>query len=561
MIVLSLSLSGVFVGIERAKAQGAGGASGPLTSKCLSGALSGLLSSFLQSPIDLSVSTNDRAFQFDQCMQAVIETAAKVALQNLRKRLLNQIVDQTVEWIRDENEPKYVSNFNLFAKEILETAGGNTIREIGLADLYPDDDLISGIKEGIKSRITPKRFYEEISYTLNTEVDDVEEFKQDFRKGGWGALQKAAMPNNNPYGVALMAGMYADQVEEQEIAKQEAAMSGQFRSDIVCTEWVLVVKSGGAAGGVGDAYVNPNTNKEEYLHTDPLPKSEAPVSSVSGTKYICREDSESSGEIVRTPASTISSIANKVVESGIDEIISANDLESYISAIADAAINRITKEGFLMFDSAVGYFGRGEGNNSQYITPEIQEGLEEYKGYRDGTTVGQEANLIVKDELTIRVNKLLGDSSSTMREADEFQLSINSLEVALFSTSSNRGLLECMKIRPQFSPPYSPPKLVGKTMTQLFLEMHDLVSNMRTDATSHKTGIRDSIYNPSLEARDRVLVISGSTLPQIINELKNNIKNLEDLFDEKLENFTNFKTDSDEIIDNVNRNRALCNQY
>jgi hypothetical protein len=545
-----------------------------LTTKCLSGALSGvmgdILGGFLPSVpgINQQVPTNDkraqsatRAFQFDECITAVTNAALKLALQNLKTKLLDQMVDQTIGWIRDEREPKYVTNFKSILDDVLASATSDALREINLAKLYPDENLAAGIEQAIKSRLNTKRFSESISF--DNDAVDTEEFKTDFRKGGFAGFQKASLPNNNPEGAAFFAGLYADSIIDQKIATENSITSNLARSVVECKRWVLVYTDASAPDGNGNFYLDAN-KKRKIIETEfSQPAHNPPKSSIAGTKYICQEDGTGSGQYIKTPSSIVEETAKTVVTQDVDYLIGADDIESYILRIADSAFNRLLKEGLDAFNRDT---PRGQNiaeRNEEYINEDLQKEVDDYIGLREGEKVRGEVNDEVRADLIARSRELIAIASSGLSGSNTALAQITSLAPMLNSTSSPEGLAVCMEYKPAFNPAFTSPDPqptwwpVGNRPT-LIAKLKALANLLR-----NLTNTQKQIFTEGLEdATDyltRSEAINANTPTRTISTLQNQIKDLSTDLTEKKTEANTHNANVQSIFTQTARERTNCN--
>lgn len=564
--LLTALLAGTFVFPKETKAAG--------IDKCLSGALSGVMGDILKGFIpsvpgvsqkvpvdDKGAQSATRGFQFDECMLAVKDEAIKIALQNLKKRLLDQMVDQTISWIRDDSEPKYVTNFKDFTESAIEDAAGNSLREIGLADLYPDENLSAGLKQAILSRSQKVRFSDLISSSFTDEEQGggIEEFKNDFRKGGFDMLQRASMPNNNPEDVALTTKYYAEMEEIEVVAERNAIVgAGGAISVIDCSRWVLVKMDPNAPNGAGDFYL-PYGQKTPRVISTPKPQKEAPPSNIPNTKFICQNDPTGAGQYITTPNTAVNAVSNKVATFDIDYILTMNDISEYIGGIADAMFNRILKEGFDAFQRGT---GRGEGNNQEYLEdPKIQEGINEYNTVEE--KIKGEANEEIKRDLVAKSQALINAASSSLAASNATLQVVTNLNPVLNATSSPEGLAVCMEYRLAFFPAFTSPDPqpswwpTGNRPT-VIQKLKALVNLLRNTTNPYKNSFTDA-FEDAESFLARANAINGNTSPNVIKKLQDDIKALEETLPPKRTESTTHDANTLNFFNQANRERNNCN--
>lgn len=568
-ILLFALLAGGFYFPQKVQAQ-----TGNLTTKCLSGAFSEIMEDILKNylpsfpmpgkkvPVNDEVAqTATRSFQFDECITAVTNAALKIALQNLKTKLLDQMVDQTIAWIRDENVPKYVTNFKLILDKAIAGATSDALREINLAKLYPDENLAAGIEQAIKSRINTKRFSESISETLTEDVD-VEEFKNDFSKGGFAGLQKASLPNNNPASAAFFAGLYADSLIQKKIEVEGALTSNLARSVVECKRWVLIYINRFLPDGNGNFYLDAN-GKRKIIETDiSQPVHNPPKSSLGGTKYICQEDVAGSGQYIKTPASIVEETTKKVVTQDVDYLIGADDIESYLLRIADASFNRLLKEGLDAFNRGTPRGKNIQERNEEYLSIEIKKEMSDYIGLREGEKVRGEVNNEIRTDLIARSRILITTASSGLSESNIALVRITSLNPMLNATSSPEGLAVCMEYKPAFNPAFTSPDPqptwwpTGNRPT-LIAKLKDLSRLLRNLTNPYK----QTFVEGKEDATDylaRAEAINAGTPTRIIANLQNEIRDLENSLPEKIDESGIHNTNVGSIFIQSARERTSC---
>ena len=118
----------------------------------------------------------------------------------IAKRIMDYIVDQTVQWIQGGGEPKFVTNWDSFMKDAGDIAFDSVIREIGAAGLCSPFGL------QVKLALLPvQKFSTQISCTLDNVVKNINIFYVDFSVGGWDGYLLSLEPQNNFYGAMLLA--------------------------------------------------------------------------------------------------------------------------------------------------------------------------------------------------------------------------------------------------------------------------------------------------------------------------------------------------------------------
>jgi len=234
------------------------------------------------------------------------EFSLKVLTEILKKRLLDEMVDDVIQWIQNGEEPRFVTDWNDFLDEAANIAVGDFAEELGLGF------LCQPFSAQLQIALFPeRRFSHAISCTLDDIVSNLDGFYDNFSDGGWLAYQTAWEPQNNIFGAFLMADEEKDrQINRAKFNSYSDAMaSNGFLSTYTC--------------------------KEKGDITNPA----------SGRDIDEDGDYGDYGCTVATPGSIVGDLAKDAVGVDFDYIVNADDLSEYLSAITNALINRLIREG------------------------------------------------------------------------------------------------------------------------------------------------------------------------------------------------------------------------
>jgi len=236
------------------------------------------------------------------------------------KRIIDYIVDETVEWIQGGGKPKFVTDWQGFLRQAGNIAFDQMIKDVGLAWLCQPFSL------QVKISLLPvPKFSKRIECTLDDVVKNIEDFYKDFEKGGWIAYQEAWQPQNNYYGQMLMIH---DETLTRMAQKTEAAANE-------------------ALAGKGFLSVKKCVLYDDYGTGGCL-------------KY----------EIV-TPGDTVGQVVARGMTSDIEW---AANIKSWTSALVNAVINRLTREGIgLLKGSAESYDYYQPPEYTDLVEQEIQQ--------------------------------------------------------------------------------------------------------------------------------------------------------------------------------------------
>lgn len=171
-----------------------------------------------------------------------LEDAAIGAAHTFATQYLDKTVDDLTGWIEGEKgKPRYIKNIGDYTGEAADAAGAsflNTLTETNLCKSLKSKVItqFSAKKEG--KPFSVEKFQGEAGCTLGEIEDNLEGFYDNFT-GGWDAWLKISEPQNNIYGITLMASNQQTAMAEE--ARKEAEQkyaSGQGWADTeMCTEW------------------------------------------------------------------------------------------------------------------------------------------------------------------------------------------------------------------------------------------------------------------------------------------------------------------------------------
>jgi hypothetical protein len=253
--------------------------------------------------------------QMDTWLQRALEYAWYV----LRKQLLNMLVNDIIGWIQGGGTPKVVTDWQGFLKKAANDAGGIFVDQyLGMGFLCQRFD--AKIKIALA---TVPTFDVNVRCTFSQIVANINTFLNDFSQGGWRAWISVSETPNNMYGAYLMAldQKIGIQSEAQQAAQNEAVASAGFLGDKVCREIYDPTNPGGAQIGTWTT----------------IP-----------TGYVCAQWE------VRTPGKIAAEAVTKAAGSEFDWLFASDEFEAYASAILDALISRVMKQGLTVVTSPGG---------------------------------------------------------------------------------------------------------------------------------------------------------------------------------------------------------------
>jgi len=276
--------------------------------------------------LDTAYAAINAAFDYWQQYRTYLLEAIKYAWNVLRKKLLDMLIDDIVKWIQGGGSPKLVTDWKGYLTDAANQAGGQFVDQyLGMGFLCKRFDM--RIRIALASVQT---FDQRAKCTISDIVGNVDDFFDNFNNGGWEAWLSITEPSNNIFGAYLLAMDETIGVasEAQKAAQNEAIASAGFLGDKVCRAIFCPEQS------------------EAGTQTGTWKQTEIP------------EGCNCTQWEVRTPGKVAADAISKSATMDIDYLISADEYQEYLSAIINAVINRITKEGLTTMTTGTGSAGQ-----------------------------------------------------------------------------------------------------------------------------------------------------------------------------------------------------------
>ena len=232
----------------------------------------------------------------------------------IAKRIIDYTVDETVKWVQGGGDPKFISDWNGFMKSAGEMAVDSVIKEANMSS------ICEPFAVQLRAALIPETRFnrERVDCTISDVVANVQDFYNNFQNGGWLAYGESIKPENNLY---MQLVMFDDEINlktafNDDQQRQKAATGQGFLSVSTCVE--------------DDA-------QQQYENC---------ISAGGGTPEECaayaQQAKTCTKEEVQTPGTIVGKAVGEAVTS--DQNWAAN-IQSWTSALVNAAINRLTREG------------------------------------------------------------------------------------------------------------------------------------------------------------------------------------------------------------------------
>ena len=250
--------------------------------------------------------------------------------QIVKRRILDGMVDQVIEWIQGGGSPQFVTDFQGFLRGATNAGVGDVINASNLAFLcspFKAQLNIALTAGGPLSPIPVPKFSKEVTCTLDDVVQNIQDFYDDFRNGGWVAFSASWEPQNNFYGAALITLDVANRrvLEEKEARTLESTAGGGFLSQKKCD---VITR-----------------NPEGQVELRRSGQTERQIQELRNQYAVVGGSVEVTNCQIITPGSVAGDLVKKAVGTDFDFILNADDLSTYATAITNALVNRLVAEG------------------------------------------------------------------------------------------------------------------------------------------------------------------------------------------------------------------------
>ncbi len=326
----------------------------------------------------------------------------------IAKRIMDYIVDQTVQWIAGGGKPKFISNWEGFLKTAGDIAFDTVVKKVGAARICEPFSFNVQV-----SLIPLPIFSTQIDCTLDKVVSNIKNFYSDFRQGGWLAYEESWYPANNFYGLQLKIAdeMLLESARKAQAAQNEAMAGKGFISVKRCVEW--------------------NNEGYQMCVASGLLESE------------CKKASCTKEEIITPGAAVGAAIENAI---GSDTLWAAN-IRSWTAALVDALINRLIKEGILGMKSLLAGGGSSGGNEASAYVPSGYQNLvtKEIEGQKQQTTNGIQGFLNENQYILSDKNKSLSLAQQTLSALESLKsrnCAVSNAEIQSARDQVNRLIAE-----------------------------------------------------------------------------------------------------------------------
>ena len=257
---------------------------------------------------------------------------ADIAIQVVKNVMVNRMMSQTLNWIQGGGKPQFITNWKGFLKQQGKDAAGVAIQNLAPGLCRSFGPLI---------QLQLQRYYIAepiITCTLDQVVQNVRNFYNDFRYGGWLGYGAMILPSGNYFGQLFES---SQQIADEQLAKANAAQNNAqagkgFISSSICVKPGLnphdaCIENVTAAA---DAQAAQDGTTPNYDFSSCVGLSTSPDTGAG-----CEETKDV------TPGEAIASALDVSISAPLHQIVNSNEVTGLIAAIANSLINRVIQAG------------------------------------------------------------------------------------------------------------------------------------------------------------------------------------------------------------------------
>jgi hypothetical protein len=179
----------------------------------------------------------------DDCIWRIVQQGTKIMMARFVERAVDNTMDGLIDWIINEGEPRFLNVTTIF-QDAADAAAGDTLVEIGLGNFCSPIQ-----KFRLQLQLERPVFSERISCTLSQVAGNFEDFGNSFAAGGWIGYQELLKPQNNRWGLELLAQdeLARRTTEAEKRAGLRYEVAGGFEEVIQCLLWRAADENGNEA--------------------------------------------------------------------------------------------------------------------------------------------------------------------------------------------------------------------------------------------------------------------------------------------------------------------------
>lgn len=260
----------------------------------------------------------------------MLEWFKKLLTEILKDKLIHRLVNQVIRWAQGGGKPQFITNWKGFLGNAFSQGVGDALQQIYPRICQPFRPLL---QIAFQNQQTDEK---NVYCTLDRIVNNLKDFYDDFKYGNWIAYASVVHPNGNFFGQFILAKDIALKkgLEEQESQKNDAQASKGFLSAKVCVSYKVlssIPKSEKSSTKIPQG---------AELKCGPINQPGFAVAKDACAIVECQEYENT------TPGGIVADIVGQSIPLGpIGRIVNAQDITALITALVDAALNKLIQAG------------------------------------------------------------------------------------------------------------------------------------------------------------------------------------------------------------------------
>lgn len=343
-------------------------------------------------------------------------------LSALKQRIINTMTDEIIAWINNGGKPQFITNFG---QQVFQPAFQQAVGDTAQS-LLPT--LCSPYTFKVNLELSaPQPLNQPSSCTLNSIVSNFNAFRQNFAVGGFIGYSELLAPQNNQYGVDIIAqdALYnnVQQVTTQNALQTQVNVG--FNSPQVCYNWFVINNQNQqkltAAKTISDTNGKPyeDPGSPPPMTYDTL--SQTGVDTHSRDFMVLSQLSWECGDLqVATPGRVFEQGLNKALYANLDLAINDSSISNAIAMIADAAFNRLIKAGVNGLQGILLSASNSNKPSSGAGAPTVDQIVNNPDIQNANDTYNSAQNQAIQNQYLVQLNqaaKSLADASTTLQTA------------------------------------------------------------------------------------------------------------------------------------------------
>ena len=379
-------------------------------------------------PGNAAINAATKVSSWAQLGHILYEWGRKIVTEILKDQLIHKLVQQTIRWVQGGGKPQFVTNWQQFLSDSASAGAGQALSEIYPRICQPFRPLVQVAFQNVGS------VYDNYTTcTLGDIVNNLKDFYNDFKYGGWIAYGQVLNPRNNFWGELIITN---DIVMQQAAQKKEAE-----QNDVQASKGFLsmkkCVKEKKSSIPINIAMTMPQV-PGTTLQCGPVDKPGLTIPADTCLVTTCEQYENT------TPGGLAADITSQAVgNSPIARIVNAQDITALVSALVNSGLNKLIQAGQ---NGLVNLFNGGSSGggtpSGQNIVTDVNDpcfgeviGSESYNECR-GVTGG---NGLYKTDNALQQTNLLQQAKSILKQ---LQGNISSDNEWLDTASSTQAKLE-----------------------------------------------------------------------------------------------------------------------